>query len=89
MTEIETLYGYLITKKDFQINTVEDITKKLPRYYADSVIDRFKKVEKNWKTKHPNGEIWFYDDMGILCGSNGLLMIDDDKVVEVEGIWRA
>jgi hypothetical protein len=27
MTEIETLYGYLITKKDFQINTVEDITK--------------------------------------------------------------
>jgi hypothetical protein len=85
---------HLQSKKVFRILTTLDIREAFQCHKIkldDALIMAWVMgtVEMEWKKAHERGEIWWYYDIGIMCGTAGLIMIEDGKIVKSYVIWRS
>jgi len=66
------------TQNKVSVEIVEEYFKSL--YGFDVSADKHWVEFKSQMTE--DAEMWSYDDMGILCGSRGIVIIKDDHIIK-------
>jgi hypothetical protein len=91
--------SYIFTKKKWKVNHPHELLNqidfnnpKLAKSQTDLMLNiamSFGLKYNEWRIQYPNADYWWFDDLEVLSGSAGILVVFEGKPVDYCNVLRS